>query len=78
MSALEFEISSSNPSLTDGMSTLPPRRGGQPAGSQLAKPETGSRVLLLALPDHTSATRPGSSGEQRFQYRAHLSPQMTQ
>lgn len=48
MSALEFEISSSNPSPTDGKPTFPPRRGGQPAGSQLAKPETGLRVLLLA------------------------------
>lgn len=47
MSALEFEIFSSNPSPTDGKSTFPPRHGGQPAGSQLAKLEIGSRVLLF-------------------------------
>lgn len=40
MSALEFEISSSNLSPTDGKSTHLPWHGGQPAGSWLAKLET--------------------------------------
>lgn len=78
MSALEFENSSSNPSPTDKKSTFPPRHGGQPAGSQLAKLETGSRVLLLVF--QVTPVPPGFAPleNKACQYRAHLSPQTTQ
>lgn len=78
MSALEFKISSSNPSPTEGKSTFPSRHGGQPSGSQLAKLETGSRVLLLVY--QVTPVPPGRAPleNQACQYRAHLSPQMTQ
>lgn len=75
MSALEFENSSSNPSPTDKKSTFPPRHGGQPSGSQLAKLETGSRMVIQVTPVPPVFA---PLENKACQYRAHLSPQTTQ